>query len=469
MYGTDIQACNCRYVTSELNCFKIEDMERTLVCGVSKKVGEKIRLEGWVNSIRDHGKITFIDLRDRSGVVQCVGKDLSKVSSESVVEIEGTVSKRPEKLVNPNLETGTVEVQIEKLKVISKALELPFDIGGEDLNLELPTLLDFRSLTLRHPKIKAIFKVQEVVIDAFRRALQKKDFFEFQAPSIISSAPEGGAEVFEVDYFGHKAYLAQSPQLYKSLLVSIFERVFSVNKVFRAEPSVTTRHLTEVVSLDAEFGFIKDYSDVKEMAEYTIKFMLDEVSEKCKKELAMWGAEMPKVGETIPIIKLREAQEIIFKRTGRDCRKEKDLAPEDEREICKWSLEEKDSDLVFVSHYPTKARPFYTYPDPDDPEFNQGFDLIGRGTEWMTGGRRIHDYQTILEHAKEWDITPRNIELYLQAYRYGMPPLGGFAFGAERITMHILGLKNVREASLFPRDMERVDFRFSQKEEDSSK
>ncbi|QQG42078.1 MAG: aspartate--tRNA(Asn) ligase [Candidatus Woesebacteria bacterium] len=444
-------------------------MERILICETPKKIGDKVRLAGWVNAIRDHGKITFLDLRDRSGIVQCVGKDLEKVSSESVVEIIGSIAERPEKLINQNLKTGKVEVQIEELKIISKSAELPFDIGTEDLNLELPTLLDFRSLTLRHPKIKAIFKVQEVVIDSFRRALQAKDFFEFQAPSIISSAPEGGAEIFEVDYFGHKTYLAQSPQLYKSLLVSIFERVFSVNKVFRAEPSVTTRHLTEVVSLDAEFGFIEDYLEVKEMAEYTIKFVLDQVAEKCAKELEMWGATIPKVSKSIPIIKLREAQEIIYKRTGRDCRKEKDLAPEDEREICKWSLEEKGSDLVFVSHYPTKARPFYTYPDPEDPEFNQGFDLIGRGTEWMTGGRRIHDYQTLMEHVKEWGITPKNIELYLQAYKYGMPPLGGFAFGAERITMHILGLKNVREASLFPRDMERVDFRFSQTEEDSSK
>ncbi len=439
-------------------------MERTLVKEAVKKVGEKVKIQGWVNSIRDHGKITFLDLRDRSGIIQAVGKDLPKVSPESVIEITGEISKRPEKLVNPELETGSIELQIEKLEVTSLANELPFDISKDELNLELPTLLDYRSLTLRHPKVKAIFKVQEVVIDAFRRALQSKEFIEFQAPSIISSAPEGGAEIFEIKYFEHKAYLAQSPQLYKSLLVSIFERVFSVNKVFRAEPSVTTRHLTEVVSLDAEFGFIKDYMEVKAMAEYTIKFILDEVREKCAEELEMYGATVPSVSKEIPIIKLREAQEIIFKRTGRDCRSEKDLAPEDEREICKWSLEEHKSDLVFVSHYPTKFRPFYTYPDPETPEFNQGFDLIGRGTEWMTGGRRIHDYKTLLEHAKEWGVSAENIELYLQAFKFGMPPLGGFAFGAERITMHILGLKNVREASLFPRDMERVDTRFSKNE-----
>ncbi len=436
-------------------------MERTLITETLTKVGQEVTLAGWVTTVRDHGKITFLDLRDRSGMVQCVGQELPKVSPECVVEVVGEVAQRPEKLVNKAIKTGGIEIKVAKLTVVSKAAELPFDIGGENLELELPTLLDYRSLTLRHPKVKAVFKVQEVVIDAFRKALQAKDFVEFQAPSIISSAPEGGAEIFEVKYFGHKTYLAQSPQLYKSLLVSIYERVFSVNKIFRAEPSVTSRHLTEVVSLDAEFGFIADYLEVKEMAEYTIKFVLSEVASRCSEELALYGATIPQVADKLPIIKLRDAQEVIFKRTGRDVRNEKDLAPEDEREICKWAHEEHGCDLVFVSHYPTKSRPFYTYPDPETPEFNQGFDLIGRGVEWMTGGRRIHDYETLIQHAKEWGVTPENIELYLQAFKYGMPPLGGFAFGAERITMHILGLKNIREASLFPRDMERVDVRFS--------
>ena len=445
-------------------------MERTLVCETPKKVGEKIKISGFVHVVRAHGKIAFADITDRSGILQVVGKeDLAVLRPQYVVEIEGTVNERPEKMVNDKIETGKVELYADKITVLSKADEMPFDMGAQELNLELPTLLDYRSLTLRHPKVKAIFKVQEVVIDAFRRALQAKDFFEFQAPSIISSAPEGGADIFEVKYFDHKAYLAQSPQLYKSLLVGVFERVFSVNKIFRAEPSVTTRHLTEVVSLDAEFGFIKDYVEVKKMAEYVIKFILNEVNDKCQKQLAMYNAVIPAVSETIPMVKLREAQQIIYERTDRDVRKEKDFAPEDEKEICLWSKEKYGSDLVFVSHYPTKSRPFYTYPDPEDPEFNQGFDLIGRGTEWMTGGRRINDYKTIMEHVKDWKITPRNIELFLQAYKYGLPPLGGFAFGAERITMHILGLKNIREASLFPRDMERVDFRFSQNQKESSK
>lgn len=437
-------------------------MQRSLVRELTAKVGETVVIKGWVDTKRDHGKLTFIDLRDRSGKVQCVGyQKMSELSTESVIEITGLVKARGEKYINADLPTGTIEIEVESYTCLSAAQELPFDIGKPTLDVTLPTLLDYRSLSLRHPKVNAIFKVQAVIVDAFRRALQEKDFTEFQAPSIISSAPEGGAEIFEVKYFDFTTYLAQSPQLYKSLLVSIFERVFSVNKVFRAEPSVTTRHLTEVVSLDAEMGFIESWIEVKDMAEYVIKFIFTAIEEKCQAELKLLGATIPMVSEKIPTLKVREAQQIIFERTGRDCRHEKDLAPEDEREICAWAKETQGSELVFVSHFPTKYRPFYTYPDDEDPEFNQGFDLLGRGVEWLSGGRRIHDYNTLLEHVKTWGITPENIELYLQAFRYGMPPLGGFAFGAERITMHVLGLSNIREACLFPRDMERVDVRLS--------
>jgi nondiscriminating aspartyl-tRNA synthetase len=438
-------------------------MERTLISELSSKVGEKVKVMAWARIVRDHGQITFLDLVDRSGIVQAIGQKLPKVSPESAVEVEGLIKKRPEKLINPKQKNGEIEVEIENLKVLSLAQELPFDMGKEDLDLELPTLLDWRSLSMKHPKQKAIMKVQASIVDGFREALKAKDFTEFQAPSMIPSVPEGGAEVFEVKYFDYKVYLAQSPQLYKQIMTGVFERVFSVNKVFRAEPSVTTRHLTEIVSLDAEMGFIDSWLDVLDMTEYTIKQIFNNVEKNCQEELVLLGATLPKVSEKIPTIKLREAQEIIFKRTGVDHRQEKDLSPEDEREICAWASEEKGSELVFVSHFPNKFRPFYTYQDPEDPEFNQGFDLIGRGIEWLTGGRRIENYETLLEHAKEWKVNPEKIELYLQAFKFGMPPEGGFAFGAERLTQGILGLKNVREATSFPRDMERVDIRLSGK------
>jgi len=441
-------------------------MKRTLIKETPNLIGETVTLQGWVNTKRDHGKITFIDLRDRTGLIQIIGSGelLGSLKPEDVISLDGIIKSRPEKLINQSLETGKVEVEAKELKVISHAAEMPFDMGKETLDVELPTLLDYRSLTLRHPKVQAIFKVQAVVIDAFRKALNEKDFIEFQAPSIISAVPEGGAEVFKVKYFDHEAYLSQSPQLYKSLLVTAFERVFSVNQIFRAEPSVTTRHLTEATSLDAEFGFIDSWEEVLEMQEYVVRYIFEQVSKKCQKELALFNATIPLMSQKIPVLRLREAQAIIFKRTGRDCRSEKDLAPEDEREICAWAKEEKDSDLVYVSHFLTKKKPFYCYPDPADPDYAFSVDLLCRGVEWSSGGQRLNDYQKILQNVHEWGLSEEGIALYLQAFKFGAPQLGGFALGAERITMHILGLKNVREASMFPRDMERIDVRLSSAE-----
>lgn len=422
-----------------------------------------MKICGWVQVRRDHGKIIFLDILDRSGVIQVVATPdvAGSLHPQDVVCIQGVVNKRPEKLVNPNLETGLVELQAEKIEVLSKAEELPFDMGSKELDLQLPTLLDYRSLTLRHPKVREIFKIQEVVIDAFREALKKKEFTEFQSPVIIPQTAEGGAEVFEVKYFDQKAYLAQSPQFYKQILVGVFERVFTVNKTLRAEPSVTTRHLTEVTTLDGEFGFIDSWEEVIEMVEYVIKYILSRVEKECGDILKTFNASIPKVSEKLPRIKLREAQEIIFKRTGRDNRKEPDLEPEDEREISRWALEEHGSELVFITHYPVSKRPFYTYEDPDDLGYTLSFDLIGRGTEWLTGGQRINTYDVLVEKAKDRGVDLKKSELYLQAFKYGLPPEGGFSFGSERIVMHILGLSNIREASLFPRDMERVDVRLS--------
>ena len=438
-------------------------MLRTLIAEIKDKVGETVKVGGWVQTRRDHGKIVFLDVADRSGILQVVlnGEKAGDLHPQDVVYITGKVAARPEHLVNKNIPTGGVELQGEIVELLSKAADLPFDMGGKDLDLQLPTLLDNRSLTLRHPKVKAIFKIQEIVIDAFREGLKRKDFTEFQAPVIIPQTAEGGADVFEVKYFDYKAFLAQSPQFYKQIMVGVFERVFTVNKTLRAEPSVTTRHLTEVTTLDAEFGFIENWHEVMEMAEYVIKFILKRVEDEGAEYLKYFDTTVPKVSENIPHIKLREAQEIIFKRTGRDNRKEPDMEPEDEREISKWAAQEHGSDLVFITHYPVSKRPFYTYEDPEDPGYTLSFDLIGRGTEWLTGGQRIHNLETLEKNAKERGVDLKKSELYMQTFKYGMPPEGGFSFGSERIVMHILGLENIRQASLFPRDMERVDIRLS--------
>ncbi|MFA5932841.1 MAG: aspartate--tRNA(Asn) ligase [Microgenomates group bacterium] len=438
-------------------------MQRTLIIDCNKNIGETVEICGWVQTRRDHGKIVFLDVLDRSGVIQVVvmGDKAGDLRPQDVVCIEGNVAKRPEHMINKNLSTGEIELQAEKVEILSKAEELPFDMGGKDLDLQLPTLLDFRGLTLRHPKVKAIFKVQEAVINAFREGLKKHNFTEFQAPVIIPQTAEGGAEVFEVNYFGNKAFLAQSPQFYKQILVGVYERVFTVNKTLRAEPSVTTRHLAEATTLDAEMGFINSWEDLMDEIEYLIKYIFKSVEQECADELKLYDVSVPQIENKIPRIKMREAQEIIYKRTGVDHRNEPDLAPEDEREIGKWAIEEHKSEVIFITHYPTSKRPFYTMPDKDDPEHTLSFDLIGRGVEWLTGGQRINNLETLIEKAKAKGVDLHKSELYIQAFKYGMPPEGGWSFGSERITQGILGLSNIREASLFPRDMERVDVRLS--------
>jgi len=331
----------------------------------------------------------------------------------------------------------------------------------EGYNLDLATELDHRALTLRHPKLQAIFKVQSVIIDSFREFMKKNDFFEFQAPSITPATAEGGAEVFQVNYFDKKAYLTQSPQLYKQIVMTAFERVFSVNKVFRAEPSATTRHITEIVSLDAEMGFIDSWLDVRDMSENTVRYILNEVAEKCSPELKLLNTTLPTIIDKTPTYSLTEAQELIFQKSGRDVRGEKDLNPEDERTLCDIIKKETDSDFVYVYGYPTRQKPFYVFPNPENPEFNEGVDLLCRGVEWLSGGRRINDYVQLCEHVEKWNMDPNAIAMFLEAFKYGVPPEGGFAFGAERMTMQILDLKNIREATMFPRDMNRIDMLLS--------
>ncbi len=444
--------------------------KRILVSETPGQIGKEVLLKGWVKTRRDHGKLIFVDLRDRSGIIQLVinpkvseevHKKAINITQESVIEIKGLVKERPEATINKDLETGKVEVSVESLEILAHAATLPFDMGAETLNLELPTLLDHRSLSLRHPKISSIFKVQETIAKTFRKILKDEGFTEIFVPTLVPSATEGGAEVFSVEYYDHKVYLAQSPQMYKQMMISIFERVFTIAHAYRAEPSVTTRHLSEYVSLDAEMGFINSWEELMDMAEKVVVSILNSVKDENSTELKILDVKIPVIKKEIPRIKMREAQEIILQRTKRDHRDEPDLDPADEKEICKWAQEQTGAPFVFITHYPVKKRPFYTMPDIDNPDFTLSFDLLGINEEWVTGGQRINDYEMLLSHVKKWGNKPENFEIYLQAFSYGMPPEGGFAMGLERITKDILGLANIREASLFPRDMERVDERFS--------
>ncbi len=438
---------------------------RIFIKDLKDQIGKEVIIAGWVDVRRDQGKMVFFDMRDMTGKVQCVAlpsraeviEKVKPVRLEWVLKVTGLVNKRPEKNIKAGVLNGEVELEVTGIEVLAPAEPLPFDMSESGYNLELTTELDNRALVLRHPKVQAVFKVQETIIDSFREFMKQNMFFEFQAPSITPAVAEGGSEVFKVDYFDKKAFLTQSPQLYKQIVMTAFERVFSVNKVFRAEPSSTTRHLTEIVSLDAEMGFIDSWMDVRDMAEKTVRFILEQVEAKNSNHLKLLGATIPVMIDKTPTLSLREVQQKIFEKFGRDVSGEKDTNPQDEKEICEIIKAETGSDFVFIYGYPTRKKPFYVYPSPTEPEYNEGMDLLCRGVEWLSGGRRINEYAQLQEHVKLWNMDPSKIKMFLEAFKYGVPPEGGFAFGAERITMQLLGLKNIREASMFPRDMNRID------------
>jgi nondiscriminating aspartyl-tRNA synthetase len=447
-------------------------MRRTIIKETVSHIGETVIVEGWVQTIRLHGKIAFFDIYDRSGVLQIVAVDVKVVtavallSQRTAVKVTGLIKKRGEKYINPESETGTIELEASLIEVISKATVLPFDMGGKDLHLELPTLLDYRSLTLKHEKVQMIFKIQACLAKEFRNAALKLDCTEIFVPTIAKGATEGGAEVFKLDYFGHDAFLTQSPQLYKQIMVGVFERVFTIAKAYRAEPSVTTRHLTEATQMDIEMGFIASFEELLDALEYVGTTMIRNTAETCFDILKHFGVEKPLLSSKVPRLRLREAQKIIEKRTGRNVTSEMDLSPEDEKEISLWAKETHKSDFITITHFPTKKRAFYTMPDPENPEYSLSYDLLFRGLEILSGSQRIHNVNDLTIAMEKKKINPKHFGLYLRAFTYGMPPEGGFSFGLERLTMKILELHNIREASLFPRDMERIDERLSVNKED---
>lgn len=437
-------------------------MERTLISALREHVEQPVTIKGWVDVARNQGKVAFFDFRDRSGKVQGVvfGKPelltiAQELKTEWVVEVTGIVHKRPEKMVNANVKNGDIELEITGITVLSKAEALPFDLTGE---FNLDTLLDYRPLTLRRARERAIFKVQHTILKAYRDYLISQGFTEFQAPKLVGGDAEGGAEVFRVEYFNDNyAYLATSPQLYKQMMAGVFERVFAVGATFRAERSATTRHLSEISMLDLEMAFVKDHTDVMNLVTGLMRSITEVVTAECAEELTLLGVENPLAPETFPTYTLREAQELILKETGVDKTKEPDLEPEDERFLCEYANKNLGSDYVFVTHFPTKKRPFYTHIDPEKPEFTRSFDLLFRGLEMCSGSQRVHNYETLVERIKEKGLDPAKFDFYLQAFKYGIPPHGGIGMGLERLTAKFCGLQNVKEATLFPRDMNRID------------
>lgn len=445
-------------------------MTRILIKDLKNYLEKEVLIQGHINVVRNQGKVAFFDFRDRTSIVQGVifGKPdvleaAGDLRQESPVSVRGIVHARLEKMVNPNVENGDIELEITSITALSATEALPFDLAS-DISIE--TLLDYRPLTLRRPRERAIFKVQHTIISAYRAFLVNEGFTEFQAPKLVGGDAEGGAEVFEVKYFNdERAYLATSPQLYKQIMVGVFDRVFSAGATFRAEKSATTRHLSEITMLDLEMGFINDHTDVIFLVTKLMCAITDAVATECARELTLLGMSAPLAPETFPTMTLREAQELIKKETGVDKTNEPDLEPEDERFLCEYAANNLSSDFVFVTHFPTKKRPFYTHIDPENPEYTRSFDLLFRGLEMCSGGQRVHEYETLKSRIAEKGLDPEKFGFYLQAFKYGIPPHGGIGMGLERLTAKFCGVTNVKEATLFPRDIHRIDTLLSKNDE----
>lgn len=437
-------------------------INRIKIGELSKHISQEVSIAGWVDVRRDHGKLIFIDLRDVSGKVQMVVlpaqteaiEIAQKLRAEWVIKVTGMVNARPEKMVKVDQLNGELEIEVKEIEILSETKELPFELGTE---INIDTYLDYLPLTLRTEKARAIFKVQAQIVKSFREYLNGQGFVEFQAPKLIGEDAEGGANSFNVEYFGHTAHLAQSPQLYKQIMVGVFERVFTVGNVYRAEKHSTTRHLNEYTSLDIEMGFITDHLDVLKMELGFLAKIMADLRANCAEEFALIGADIPEVPAEVPILKLRAAQQVIKEEFGQDCSSEPDLEPQHERWLCEYSKKKNNSDFIFISHFPITKRPFYTMEDRTDPGYAMGGDLLFRGVEITTLAQRIHDYDMLMASLEKNKLDPEKFRYYLQAFKFGMPPHGGLGLGLERLTAKLLGLENVKEATLFPRDINRID------------
>ena len=426
-------------------------MKRILVKNIPNFIEKEIKIEGWLYRVRRLKSITFLLIRDRSGLVQCVIEnnniDLSSLKLESVVSIVGIVKKSNNSL-NP------FEILVESFEIISEAHELPIELNKKELDVNLDTILNNRAISIRHEKVNSIFKIQNIIVQSFREFLINKGFTEIFTPKIVAEGAEGGTEVFKVEYFEKTAYLAQSPQFYKQMMVGAgFERVFEVAHVYRAEQHNTSRHLNEYISMDLEIGFINNEFDIMNLEEDLIKFILKAIEVKGKEYLKILNVNIPKIDVSIPKIELNEAIEILKKVYGKGDL-EGDLDPEGEKLICKYAKEKYGCDFIFLTNYPKRKRPMYTM--PFEEQGTRSFDLLFKGVEITTGGQRINDYNMLIKSIENKGLNPKDYESYTDIFRYGMPKHGGLAIGLERITTQLLNLENVREASLIPRDRTRI-------------
>jgi len=420
---------------------------RVWAASLSEHIGESVHIAGWLHRYRQLGKISFLILRDRSGLAQVVISDpalqteIARLGNESVLLVRGVPTAEPQA-------PGGVELHDPAIEVLSEVEDqLPFELYMPEIGAQLPTILDHASVANRHAARREYFEIAAALVRGFRSELDREGFSEIFSPKLVGSATESGSNVFELGYFGRPAYLAQSPQFYKQMMVGALERVYEVGPVFRAEPHDTARHLNEYVSLDAELGFIGDHHDVIRVLRDVIDAMIAEV------RTAVPGLDAPDVPAEIPVLHFADAMDMLG-HTGDDAL---DLAPADERELGRWAEEQHDSAWLFVAGYPMAKRPFYTHPDPQRPGYSRGFDLIFRGLELVTGGQRLHLYRDYLNALEAYGLTAAGMGGYLETFKYGMPPHGGFAIGLERFVARLTETQNVREVTLFPRTMTRLE------------
>ena len=418
--------------------------------------GKTVRMEGSIHTIRDMGDVAFIILRKAEGLVQCVfedGKtafDLNQLKEESAIRVTGVVS-------GEERAPHGFEIRLQEITVLSQPAEvLPIAISKWKLKTSLETKLGLRPITLRNPMERAKFRIQEGIVRGFRDFLHSQNFTEIRTPKIVARGAEGGSNVFKLDYFNKKAELGQSPQFYKQTMVGVYDRVFEVAPVFRAEKHNTTRHLNEYTSMDFEMGYIDSFEEIMEMETAMLQYVFELLCEEYEQELAMLKIALPDV-TNIPQVRFDKAKELVSEKYNRKIRNPYDLEPEEEVLIGRYFKEEYGSDFVFVTHYPSKKRPFYAMDDPADSKFTLSFDLLFKGLEITTGGQRIHDYDTIIKKMETRGMNPEDISSYLMIFKYGMPPHGGLGIGLERLTMRLLDESNVRETTLFPRDVTRLE------------
>ena len=435
-----------------LNDDENKKLERVFINELDKLDNKRVMLRGWVHKITDLSHIVFVKLRDKSGIVQlvCDKDQIKNIRLENAIEVIGT------KYENEKA-PGGIEIKVEEIKVVGKTYyeKLPFEVNSYKNKATLETQLDHRTIALRRPEIRAIFKVQSEIESAFVTYLKERNFEEIHTAKIIDSSTEGGSEMFTVNYFDRRSFLAQSPQFYKQKMVGAgFKRVFEIGHAYRAELHNTWRHLNEYVSLDVEMGFIKDEFELMDLEEGFLDYLFKHLNKVCKKELEMYKVELPNEVK-IPRITLEEAHKILLEKYNKKS-PIGNIDAKGEELICDYVKKEYGTEFVFLTKYPVAKRPMYTMPDDEDKTLTKSFDLIYDGLEITTGGQRINDYEMLKENIIKFGLNPEDFDFYLDTFKYGMPPHGGFAIGLERLTMKILKLSNIREATLVPRDMKRL-------------